>query len=105
MTKSDEELNYECMHRFIALANEMKTEGISNRVVSAGLMTASCVFATFTTIGNSGRLNQSAMTDVIESYRMQLEWVQKQREEGDIKQEEENISQTVERIVSFPEDD
>ena len=105
MAKSDEELHYECMHRFIALANEMKNEGTSNRIVSASLMTTSCVFATFTAIGNSGRLNESAMNEVIEGYRNQLEWVQKQREQQDQKAEEEKISETVERILSFPDDD
>lgn len=105
MTKSDDQLHYECMHRFIELANKIKNEGVSNHVVSAGLITASCAFATFTAIGNSGRLNESAINRISEGYRQQLERLQEQREQGDKKREQNEISKTVERIVSFPEGD
>jgi len=105
MTKSDEELHYECMHRFVELANEMTKEGISKQVVSAGLMTSSGVFSTYEILGNSGQLNEARINTLSERYRTQLTRVQAQRGKSDEKQSDQKISDTVERIVSFPEDD
>ena len=76
MAKSDEEVHQQCMQRFIKLANEMKEEGVANRVVSSGLMTASAVYAIYTMAGNDGLLAPEGVDKVTEAYREQLEQVQ-----------------------------
>ena len=76
MAKSDEEVHQQCMQRFIKLANEMKEEGVDNRVVSSGLMTASAVYAIYTMAGNDGLLAPEGVDKVTEAYREQLEQVQ-----------------------------
>ncbi len=83
MAKSENELHHECMNRFIGFANEMKDEGVSIGVVSAALMTASAVYATFTAVGNEGSLTDSGVDKMAAAYRNQLDQVQqaKRREQ------------------------
>ncbi len=76
MAKTDEEVHQECMQRFIKLANEMKAEGVADRVVSSGLMTASAVYAIYTMAGNDGLLAPAGLDKVTTAYRQQLEQVQ-----------------------------
>ena len=85
MAKSENELHHECMNRFISLANEMKDEGVAIGVVSAGMMTASAVYATFTAVGNDGSLTDSGVDKMAAAYRNQLDQVQqaKRREQGE----------------------
>jgi Protein of unknown function (DUF3144) len=77
MAKTDEDLHEECMARFVELANKMKEEGVETRIVSAGLMTASAVYATYVAAGNDGGLAPSGVDKVAQAYRSQLEQVQK----------------------------
>lgn len=105
MAKSNDELHYDCMHRFVSLANEMKQEGISDKIVSASLMTASCLFSTYEALGNTGRLNQTGIDGIAGAYRQQLERVQEQRKKNDEEIAEQKIAETAEKIVSFPEND
>ena len=83
MAKSENELHHECMNRFIGLANDMKDEGASLGVVSAALMSASAVYATFTAVGNEGSLTDSGVDKMAAAYRNQLDQVQqaKRREQ------------------------
>ena len=77
MAKTDDEIYDECMARFVELGNKMKEEGVETRIVSAGLMTASAVYATYVAAGNEGGLAPSGVDKVTEAYRSQLEQVQK----------------------------
>ncbi len=79
MANSDEELLQQCMQRFIELANSMKEEGLETRVVSAGLMTASAVYATYVFAGNKGRLNAAGVDRLTGGFREQLQRVQEAR--------------------------
>ena len=81
MSKSDAELHQACTARFIELANTMAEEGIASPVVSAGLMSASSVYATYIVAGNEGGLNESGVDKVTAAYRLQLEQVQKVKKE------------------------
>ena len=84
MAKIEAEVHQECMQRFIDLANVMKDEGIGTNVVSAGLMTASGIYATYAAGGNEGGLTPSGIDKVTEAYKGQLEQIQaakKQRSE------------------------
>lgn len=76
MAKSDAELHHETMNRFIALANEIKDEGAGTHVVSAGMMTASAVYATYVAAGNDGGLTESGVEKIVDAYRHQMEQVQ-----------------------------
>ena len=76
MEKTDSEHHKECIQRSIDLANAIKDEGVSAKVVSAGLMTASGVYATFLAGGNDGGLTPSGIDKVTAVYKSQLESIQ-----------------------------
>lgn len=76
MSKSDAEMHIEVMNRFIDLANTIKDEEVGTHVISAALMTASAVYATYVAAGNDGGLHPSGMDKVVAAYRQQLEQVQ-----------------------------
>lgn len=81
MTATDQDQHHQCMQRFIDLANTMKNEGVPTRVISAGLMTASGVYATYTVAGNTGGLNPSGVEKVTKSYRDNLQRIQDAKRE------------------------
>ena len=65
------------LKRFIDLANQMREEGVPVELVNAGLMFASCTYATYFSAGNEGYLEQSGVEKVMEDYRRKLESLQK----------------------------
>lgn len=73
---ADQEQHRECVNRFIALANTMKDEGILTNVVSAGLMTASGIYASYLVGGNEGGLSESGIDKVVEVYKRELERIE-----------------------------
>ena len=77
MSAADAENHQQCMERFIALANTMKNEGVPTRVVSAALMTASGVYATYSVAGNSGGLHASGVEKVAAAYKQNLKNIQR----------------------------
>jgi hypothetical protein len=79
MEKTDGDLHRETLNRFIELANVIKDEGIAPRIVSASLMTASAVYATFVAAGNDGGLTDSGMDKVVDAYTGQLRQVQEMK--------------------------
>jgi hypothetical protein len=81
MTKTEDDIHTECLQRFIELANSMKEDGVETRVVSAGMMTASAIYATYVFAGNDGRLAPAGVAKLADVYRDQLERVQKAKEE------------------------
>ena len=82
MEKSDGDLHREALNRFIDLANAMTEEGVEGRIVSAGMMSASAVYATFLAAGNQGGLTESGIDKVVEAYRSQLLQVQEMKKAG-----------------------
>tara|TARA_R110001592_G_scaffold337300_1_gene623508 strand:- start:108396 stop:108686 length:291 start_codon:yes stop_codon:yes gene_type:complete len=82
MQKKDEQLHYDAMQRLIELANKLAAEGMPPRVVSAGLMTASCVYATYTEVGNKGSLTEAGIDRIANGYRKHLADNQKNRQEN-----------------------
>ena len=76
MSKSDAQMHTECMNRFIDLANTIKDEGVGTHVISAAMMSASAVYATYVAAGNEGGLTQSGMDKIVEAYRHQMKQVQ-----------------------------
>lgn len=81
MTTTDQEQHHTCMQRFIDLANTMKNEGVPTRVISAALMTASGVYATYTVAGNNGGLNPSGVDKVTQAYKENLQRIQQAKRE------------------------
>ena len=75
----DREKHMAATNRFIELANQMKNEGLSVELISAALMSASGVYATYTAAGNEGALKDSGVDKVTEAYRRSLEQVQAAR--------------------------
>ena len=72
----DEANHQHCTHKFIDLANELKSEGFDIKLISAALMSASGIYATYTAAGNDGALNPSGVDKVVELYRVNLEHIQ-----------------------------
>ncbi len=84
MSASDSESHLQCMERFIELANTMKNDGVPTRVVSAALMTASGLYATYSVAGNEGGLNASGVDKVTAAFKQNLENIQlAKREQAD----------------------
>jgi len=105
MSKTENELHNECMKRFIDLANKMTGEGISKYIVAGGLMTSSCVYSTFIAVGNDGSLSPADIDRIAGGYRDQLESVQSDRQEKQRQREEQELDATVDRLISFPDQD
>ena len=76
MSKSDADMHHEILNRFIGLANDIKDEGAGTHVISAAMMTASAVYATYVAAGNEGGLNPSGVDKIVDAYRHQMEQVQ-----------------------------
>lgn len=76
MADTSQEQHRNSVERFIALANTIKDEGVPIDVVSAGLMTASGVYATFMVGGNDGGLTASGVDKVAAKYKQELEHIQ-----------------------------
>lgn len=76
MSKTDAEHHHEIMNRFIDLANTAKEEGVGTHVVSAALMTASAVYASYVAAGNEGGLHDTGVDKIVDAYRHQMEQVQ-----------------------------
>ncbi|KAA9131686.1 DUF3144 domain-containing protein [Marinihelvus fidelis] len=57
----------------------MKNEGLDPQLVSAALMSASGIYATFSVAGNAGALNDTGVDKVVATYRRNLEHIQAQK--------------------------
>lgn len=73
---SDAQKHQECTERFIALANSLKEDGYDIKLVSAALMSASGIYATYSVAGNEGGLNPSGVDKLVDVYRKSLENIQ-----------------------------
>ena len=67
----------EAINAFIDLANEMKNDGASAQFVSAALMRASAVYATYVVAGNKGALRESGIIKMKELFANELAAIQK----------------------------
>lgn len=76
---TDQASHDHCTHKFIDLANEMKDEGHDPQLVSAALMAASGIYATYVTAGNTGGLQPSGVDKVVMMYRRNLEHIQERK--------------------------
>jgi len=76
---SDKESHNQCTHKFINLANELKDQGHDPQLVSAALMAASGIYATYVTAGNTGGLQPSGVDKVVMMYRRNLEHIQERK--------------------------
>lgn len=67
---------------FIELANKLaKEEGQNVNVVSAALMAASGIYATFITAGNNGFLAPSGVEKIADMYKNNLGYVQERKQQ------------------------
>ena len=76
---SDRENHTECTNRLIELANQLKNEGHSPQLVSAAMMAASGIYATYISAGNEGGLQPSGVDKVVMMYRRNLEHIQERK--------------------------
>lgn len=69
-------------NEFIRLANEMVNErGFEQNLVSAALMAASGVYATFVAAGNQGFLAEGGIDKVATMYKNNLAYIQERKRE------------------------
>lgn len=67
---------------FIELANKLaKEEGQDVKIVSAALMAASGIYATFITAGNDGYLAPSGVEKIADMYKNNLGYVQERKQQ------------------------
>jgi hypothetical protein len=78
---TDRETHQQCTEKFISLANELKAEGINVQLISAALMAASGIYATYSAAGNSGALESTGVDKVVAMYRKNLEYVQERKKQ------------------------
>ena len=78
---NDRENHDKATHRFIELANKMKDEELDIKLISAALMAASGIYATYVAAGNNGALEPSGVDKVVNIYRDNLEHIQKRKRE------------------------
>lgn len=72
----------QAMSEFIQLANTMVNEkGFDMKLISAALMGASGVYATFTAAGNQGFLAPGGVDRVAEMYKRNLAYIQQRKKE------------------------
>lgn len=76
---SERESHNECTTRFVDLANTLKNEGHDTQLISAALMAASGIYATYLTAGNTGGLQPSGVDKVVMMYRRNLEHIQERK--------------------------
>ena len=76
MAKSEEQQVMDAINRFIDEANALKDEGVDINLVSAALMSASCIYATYAAGGNQGGLTAQGVDKVAGVYRTELERIQ-----------------------------
>jgi hypothetical protein len=70
----------QAMGEFIQLANDLVNDkGFDMKLVSAALMAASGVYATFTAAGNQGFLAPGGVDRVAEMYRKNLAYIQQRK--------------------------
>ena len=68
-----------CTHKFIELANELRGQDHDPQLVSAALMAASGIYATYIAAGNVGGLTPSGVDKVVMMYRRNLEHIQERK--------------------------
>lgn len=67
---------------FIEMANDLaKQEGQDPKIVSAALMAASGIYATFITAGNEGYLAPSGVEKIADVYKNNLGYIQERKKE------------------------
>jgi len=79
---SDREDHQHCTGRIIDLANLLKDEGHDTKLVSAALMAASGVYATYSAAGNEGALEPSGVEKIVAMYTSNLEHIQNQKKKA-----------------------
>lgn len=60
------------VNRFIAIANELKDQGVDVKLVNTALQLASGTYATYLAAGNEGYLQASGIEKVTEGYKHNL---------------------------------
>jgi hypothetical protein len=75
----DKESHNHCTRKFIDLANELKEQNYDVQLVSAALMSASGIYATYISAGNKGGLQPSGVDKIVMMYRRNLEHIQESK--------------------------
>lgn len=88
---SDIERLQRCTTRIIDLANVMKDEDLDPLLISAALMRASAIYATYAAAGNEGLLTASGIDKVVSAYRKGLENIQvSKKADADLRAAQQN---------------
>ena len=86
---NDRDKHHHCTNKFIELANELKDGDYEIHLVSAALMSASCIYTTYVAAGNEGGLNPSGVDKIVAMFRRNLEHIQEvKKREAEQKQAE-----------------
>lgn len=80
MNKPSDQHN-QAVNRMIEAANELKDNGFDPRVVSAALLSAAGIYATYVEAGNQGFLQPQGVDKLTEIFRQQLAHIQTLKKE------------------------
>lgn len=76
LPEEQREIHAKFTSEFVELANKLKDDGGDIQVISAALMSASGIYATYTTSGNEGYLHESGIDKVTQVYKNNLTFIQ-----------------------------
>ncbi len=76
LPEEQREIHAKFTSEFVELANKLKDDGGDIQVISAALMSASGIYATYTTSGNEGFLHESGIEKVTQVYKNNLTFIQ-----------------------------
>ncbi len=79
---NDAEKHWHCTNKFVDLANELQKEDFTEPLISAAMMAASGIYATYIAAGNTGGLEPTGVNKVVAAYRNTLEQVQASKKRG-----------------------
>jgi len=78
---SDELLNQhnEVVGKVIETVNQIKNDGTDIQLISAAMMTATCIYSTYVEAGNQGFLQADGIDKLTDRFRQQLEFIQQRK--------------------------
>ncbi len=82
----------QAVNQLIGLANQLKDNGGDIRIISAAMLTAAGIYATYAEAGPQGFLQDDGVNKLSDRFRQQLDFIQ-QRKKAELKAAGHNVEQ------------
>ncbi len=73
---NNNEIHQKAVNDIIALANQMKDDGVQPQIIAAALMSASGLYSTYVHAGNEGFLRDSGVKKLVSAYERRVNEIQ-----------------------------